>query len=390
MIGKVIKGRSFRSLCVYLLNGDRGSIIGGNMAGTTPRELAKEFGAFRKLRPNLSRAVAHIPLSAHPDDRHLSNAEWREIADTVAKGLGFEHCARVLVRHIDTEHEHVHLVLSRIDLHGKTVSDANDFQRAEKLLRQIERDHGLKQVAVAGAGVPRPKRKSTKPKEANMQTDNNTENPTPPNTSFDDQAPMPEDDDHGEMMEIQDPLSYAAGAAGVKRRRQQQRSLKEPNYEQWVKEIFGNEVQHIHHHPKGRVIYFDKPKSLRDNGDSLVAKNMSHEEAAQRLLDMATAKGWKSVTFRGNTAFLEIAIRRALKAGVQVVPADVAQVGIIDKVRAELAVEAAARMNVHTQVTIAENPIGEGLLGKLLDRRKQQGSVPSNYVPPKPKHPGQA
>jgi hypothetical protein len=48
------------------------------MEGDNPRELAKEFGEIRKLRPNLGKAVLHVSLSAAPGE-HLSDAQWTEI-----------------------------------------------------------------------------------------------------------------------------------------------------------------------------------------------------------------------------------------------------------------------------------------------------------------------
>ena len=75
MIAKMVKGRGFRGALNYLFRGDRATIVGGNLSGRSPRELAAEFGQFRKLRPGLAKAVVHIPLSAHPNDRPLTDAE---------------------------------------------------------------------------------------------------------------------------------------------------------------------------------------------------------------------------------------------------------------------------------------------------------------------------
>jgi len=163
VIAKMVKGRGFRGALNYLFRGDRATIIGGNLSGLTPRELAAEFGQFRKLRPGLAKAVVHIPLSAHPEDRPLTDSEMSEIAERLTQGLGYADSPHVFVRHNDTDHQHMHLLLCRVDRHGKAVSDSNDYRRAEQLLRQIERDYRLRTVDAPGA--KNPKQKKNTPKE---------------------------------------------------------------------------------------------------------------------------------------------------------------------------------------------------------------------------------
>ncbi|WP_221632732.1 relaxase/mobilization nuclease domain-containing protein [Delftia sp. HK171] len=119
MIAKIVKGKGFRGALNYLFRDGRAMIIGGNLSGRTPRELAAEFGQFRKLRPGLAKAVVHIPLSAHPDDRPLSDAE---MADRMTQGLGYAESPCVFVRHNDTDHQHMHLLLCRIDRHGNRLN----------------------------------------------------------------------------------------------------------------------------------------------------------------------------------------------------------------------------------------------------------------------------
>ena len=154
MIAKMVKGRGFRGALNYLFRGNRATIIGGNLSGLTPRELAAEFGQFRKLRPGLAKAVVHIPLSAHPEDRPLTDGEMAEIAERLTQGLGYADSPHVFVRHNDADHQHMHLLLCRVDRHGKAVSDSNDYRRAEQLLRQIERDYRLRTVDAPGARLP--------------------------------------------------------------------------------------------------------------------------------------------------------------------------------------------------------------------------------------------
>ena len=75
MIAKLIKGKSFRGALEYDLKQGKGLLLETNMAGQTPKELAKEFGIIRALRPTLGKAVCHVSLSIHPTE-HLTDEQW--------------------------------------------------------------------------------------------------------------------------------------------------------------------------------------------------------------------------------------------------------------------------------------------------------------------------
>lgn len=146
MIAKNVKGRGFRGALEYNLNTEKGRVIDTNMAGKTARELAAEFGEIRKLRPNLGKAVLHVSISAAPGE-HLTDEQWREIAQRYLRGMGFTDNQFVVTRHTDTEHEHIHILANRITHSGEVVSDGQDYKRQETIMREIERDYGLQRVA---------------------------------------------------------------------------------------------------------------------------------------------------------------------------------------------------------------------------------------------------
>ena len=145
MIGKHIKGKSFRGLLNYLFGKDGARQIGGNMEGTNPRELAAEFGISRRLNPKVSRAVYHASLSlAHKES--LDDDTWDEIAQKYLQAMGFDMNQYVVVRHTDRTHEHIHIAASRIQLDGTTVSDSWDDRRSEAVIRKLEQEYNLQSV----------------------------------------------------------------------------------------------------------------------------------------------------------------------------------------------------------------------------------------------------
>ncbi|MBN3907731.1 MAG: relaxase/mobilization nuclease domain-containing protein [Nostoc sp. NMS1] len=145
MLGKHIKGKSFRGLLNYLFGKDGARQIGGNMEGTNPRELAAEFGISRRLNPKVSRAVYHASLSlAHKES--LDDDTWHEIAQKYLQAMGFDMNQYVVVRHTDRTHEHIHIAASRIQLDGTTVSDSWDDRRSEAVIRKLEQEYNLQSV----------------------------------------------------------------------------------------------------------------------------------------------------------------------------------------------------------------------------------------------------
>lgn len=145
MIAKAVKGRGFRGALAYDLNKEQGRVIDTNMSGATPRELAKEFGEVRSLRPKVGRAVLHVSLSAAPGE-HLSDDQWRQVATHYLQGMGLENNQYIVTRHLDTEHEHVHLLVNRIRFDGGITSDSHDYRRQEVLMRAIEQEYDLQRV----------------------------------------------------------------------------------------------------------------------------------------------------------------------------------------------------------------------------------------------------
>jgi hypothetical protein len=145
VIGKQVKGRSFRKLLNYLFGKDGAILIGSNMEGITPHELATEFRFSQQLNPRVNRVVYHASLSL-PHTERLRNDTWHEIAKKYLQAMGFDMNQYAVVRHSDRDHDHAHIVASRVRLDGTTVSDSWDYRRSEAAIRQLERDYGLQSL----------------------------------------------------------------------------------------------------------------------------------------------------------------------------------------------------------------------------------------------------
>jgi len=145
LIAKQIKGKSFRGCVSYVLSKEGAEMIHTNMLGESVDELSREFGQSRKLKPNLQKCVYHASLSL-PKDENLSNIQWSEVGQKYVKEMGFDGSQYMAVLHKDTEHQHIHIIASRIRLDGTVVSDSNDYKRSEKIIRGLEVEYGLERV----------------------------------------------------------------------------------------------------------------------------------------------------------------------------------------------------------------------------------------------------
>lgn len=145
MIAKHALGHDFHGVLTYVLReGLEGReheavLLGGDMSGRHARELACEFAVFHRLNAAVRRAVFHASLRL-PEDEHLNDGQWREVAQVYLEQLGYTDTGYIVVRH--PEH-HIHIVASRIRFDGTAVDTWADRWRGLQALEAIERHFGL-------------------------------------------------------------------------------------------------------------------------------------------------------------------------------------------------------------------------------------------------------
>jgi hypothetical protein len=158
MIGKVITGKSFKGCLRYCLEDkklakdidkmimkNRAEVLQYNMCFGNKAELIEQFNDVRKLNTKQSKPVMHITLSFAPGER-LSKQQLAEIANDCAEDLGFDKNQFIAVEHNDTQHQHFHIVINRINFDGKTLPDSNSYKKVSDFCRKMERQFKLIQV----------------------------------------------------------------------------------------------------------------------------------------------------------------------------------------------------------------------------------------------------
>ena len=145
MIGKIIKGKSFKGCISYVLNKENARLLDseGVLLNDT-NSIINSFYMQSLMNPNLAKSVGHIPLSYSKDDAPiLTDAFMLKLAKEYMQAMGIENTQYIIVRHSDREHPHCHIVFNRVDNDGKTISDKNDHFRNEKVTKALKEKYGL-------------------------------------------------------------------------------------------------------------------------------------------------------------------------------------------------------------------------------------------------------
>ncbi len=145
MIGKIVKGRSFKGCISYVLGDNDAKILASEgVLETDTKSIINSFYMQSLLNPNLSKCVGHIPLAFSPDDKERMTDQFMErLAKEYMKEMGIENTQYIIVRHNNTIHPHCHIVFNRVDNDGKTISDKNDQYRNEKVCKQLKDKYDL-------------------------------------------------------------------------------------------------------------------------------------------------------------------------------------------------------------------------------------------------------
>lgn len=145
MIGKPITGKSFGGCIRYLLNRDEAIIIDSEGLQTkNAQTISRDFNIQRTLNPALGKAVGHTILSwSTADNTKLSDEIMTKVCKEYMDKMGIKDTQYLIVKHTDRQHPHIHLVYNRVNNHGQTISDQNNYKRNIKACKAITEAYGF-------------------------------------------------------------------------------------------------------------------------------------------------------------------------------------------------------------------------------------------------------
>jgi hypothetical protein len=145
MIGKIIKGKSFKACISYVLGKENAKLLDSDgVLLIDTKSIVNSFYMQSLMNPNLSKCVGHIPLAYSKDDKDkLTDSFMIKLAKEYMQAMNIENTQYIVVRHYDREHPHCHIVFNRVNNDGKTISDKNDHFRNEKATKMLKEKYGL-------------------------------------------------------------------------------------------------------------------------------------------------------------------------------------------------------------------------------------------------------
>lgn len=153
IISNLTKGSDAGGALKYDFEKDGATMLDTNCASTDRHGIAAEFEAVSASNTRCKANVIHVSLSS--GDQRLTDDQWREAGQVYMKEMGLDQDRHqyTLTRHSDTEHDHVHLTINRIDSKtGKAWSDSNDRKRSHEACRRVEKRLGLESTREATKG----------------------------------------------------------------------------------------------------------------------------------------------------------------------------------------------------------------------------------------------
>ena len=86
----------------------------------------------------------HISLSYSPKDAERMDDDFMvKLALEYMDKMGIKNTQFIIVRHLDKEHPHCHIVYNRVDNDGKCVSDSFEYYRNNEICDEMKRKYGL-------------------------------------------------------------------------------------------------------------------------------------------------------------------------------------------------------------------------------------------------------
>ncbi|AZQ57312.1 hypothetical protein EJ994_00250 [Maribacter sp. MJ134] len=144
MIAKLIYGDTCRGTMKYVLGKEGMRILGyGNIfSQNISPKFFENVLHFQGQRNATKNRYAHISLNL-PHGEHLDDKTFLKISEEYMENMGYREQPYVVVRHTDTEHEHVHIVTTNVKEDGKVLGTFNSHRRSMSTRQHLEKKYGL-------------------------------------------------------------------------------------------------------------------------------------------------------------------------------------------------------------------------------------------------------
>ena len=149
MIGGITKGSCFSGCVEYALalkekNKEARLLYSEGLLTDTPKDIIDGFECQRHLNSRVQHWCGHISLSYSPKDAERMSDEFMvKLALEYMDRIGIKNTQFIIVRHLDKEHPHCHIVYNRVDNDGKCVSDSFEYYRNNEICDAMKQKYSL-------------------------------------------------------------------------------------------------------------------------------------------------------------------------------------------------------------------------------------------------------
>ena len=144
MIAKNIKGKSFKGCVNYVMNDTAELLEAEGVWADSAKDMSRSFAMQRSGRKEIKQPVGHIPISFSPEDKgRMTNDFMLQLAKEYMQGMGIKNTQYIIVRHHNTDNDHLHIVYNRIDNDLKLISVNKDYKRNIKTCKKLKDKYNL-------------------------------------------------------------------------------------------------------------------------------------------------------------------------------------------------------------------------------------------------------
>ena len=154
MFARILKSGTFHDVVGYVTRQfhdpkeytpDTWRIIGSdNIITFDYAKMVQSFEAMHGFMPDKKNPAGHISISFDKADApRLTDEFMAKLAKEYMGGMGIKDTQYLIVRHLETEHPHFHIVYNRVNMYGKAVDERNNYKRSDKVVKAIKDKYGL-------------------------------------------------------------------------------------------------------------------------------------------------------------------------------------------------------------------------------------------------------
>ena len=158
MVASASTGSSFADLAGYLGGGEErvGWVEARNVFADDVPSTVAEMREQAALSSKCEKPVFHITIAFDPSD-NPTEAELRGAVDRTLRDVGLEDHQALVVRHVDRDHAHVHVMVNRVGPEGHAWSTSFYKRRLRESVERQERELGVRWTGrnARAAGVAR-------------------------------------------------------------------------------------------------------------------------------------------------------------------------------------------------------------------------------------------